>query len=134
MADDDDLESKQCQYTNAQASIKHGGTPPEFVYALYDLEKDPYEVVNLYDEGSTELEGVKQALYADLYAVHARATKDRSEGAAQILSTCEVKWNQAGGYIMPFEEADSGSGGDKTVPSYCGMWDGSKGNILSSRW
>lgn len=93
-------------------------------------------MVNLYDEGSTELEGVKQALYADLYAVHARATKDRSEGAAQILSTCEVKWNQAGGYIMPFEEAESGSGsssGGKSVPSYCGMWDDSKGSILSSR-
>jgi hypothetical protein len=88
-------------------------------------------VVNLYDTGSTELEAVKQALYADLYAVHARATKDKSEGAAQILSTCEPKWRAAGGYIMPFEEPEMG--GDATVPAYCGMWDDSKGSILSRR-
>ena len=134
LADDDDLESKQCQYVNAQASIKHGGTPPEFVFALYDLINDPYEVVNLYDAGTTEVETVKQALYADLYAVHARATKDRSEGASQILSTCELKWKAAGGYIMPFEDpevADSSTG--RNFPLYCGIWDDSKGSILTRR-
>ena len=78
--DDDELESKQCQYTSAQASAKHGTTTPAFVYTLFDLQNDPYEQHNLYDVGTAEVEAIKAELYKDLAAVHARAAHDHSEG------------------------------------------------------
>jgi len=125
--DDDNLESKQCQYTSAQASSKHGTTPPAFVYALFDLQSDPYEKVNLYDDDTYA--AVKAELYADLAAVHARAAPDQSEGVTQELTTCEATWQAAGGYIVPFHDAESPAavGGPEGIvraaPALCGVWD-----------
>ena len=78
--DDDQLESKQCQYASAQTSIKHGASTPMFVYTLFDLQTDPFEQHNLYDVGTIEIEAIKTELYKDLATVHARATHDHSEG------------------------------------------------------
>ena len=83
--DDDQLESKQCQYTSAQASVKHGATTPTFVYTLFDLQMDPYEHNNLYDVGTVEIEAIKAELYKDLAAVHAIATHDHSEGEITLF-------------------------------------------------
>ena len=80
------LESKQCQYTSAQASAKHGTTTPAFVYTLFDLQTDPFEQHNLYDVGTVELETVKAELYKGLAAVHARAAHDHFEGDTQFMN------------------------------------------------
>ena len=90
--------------------------------ALFDLQNDPYERINLYDSTNTEIQSAKAELYRLVDTVTQKAQQDDIRSYKSLITANEV-WKTAGNYIVPYLSVDadyySGVAYSSTYPLLC---------------
>ena len=105
-ADDDNADVTEC------SSVAEELTQGDFVYALFDLQNDPYETTNIYaqgDEKGSDIAARRAALYAKLDEAHA-ASKVNLASAEATSEVAPQVWKEVGhDYIVPWVEVEAES-------------------------
>lgn len=110
LADDGDLKSQSCpQFLSVEGN---------YTRFLFDLEEDPSEKFNLYDEPS--LDGVKAELYSLINYYAARTALDVNPKINADIA--ESFWEQQGNIVLPWK-SDPEETMHRTPPSRCVPYD-----------
>ena len=90
--------------------------------AIFDLENDPYERTNLYDQTSADIISAKAELYRLVDTVTQNARQDDIRSYKSVMTANDV-WKTAGNYIIPYLSVDadyySGIAYSSTYPELC---------------
>ena len=116
LADDDGPNTSMCSTTAPVATLGN------YVMALFDLQNDPYERINLYDQTSSEIQTAKAELYRLVDTVTQKARQDDIRSYKSLITANDV-WKTAGNYIVPYLSVDadyySGIAYSTTYPELC---------------
>ena len=110
LENDDSLAEAICSQTLAASGI--------FTYFLFDLENDPYETTNLYDDGSDETEAAKTELYAYLEAYEEKSNVMAADVQTRSMRTMPV-WKDHNDYMVPWVNEDDIIEFKGTYPEDC---------------
>ena len=110
LENDDSLAEAMCSQTLAANGI--------FTYFLFDLENDPYETTNLYDDESDEIEAAKTELYAYLEAYEEKSNTMSVNVQTRSMHTMPV-WKDHNNYMMPWVNEDDIIEFKGTYPEDC---------------
>ena len=110
LENDDSLAEGICSQTLAANGI--------FTYFLFDLENDPYETTNLYDDDSDEVETAKTELYLYLEAYEEKSNTMSADVQTRSMHTMPV-WKDHNNYMMPWVNEDDIIEFKGTYPEDC---------------
>ena len=123
--DDEGSNESECSATSSYVFLG------DYTKALFDLQNDPYEQVNLYDSTRGGISVVKSQLYSliDYYNMRSRTDLVKS---VKALDAATLAWDSANGYIVPFQE-DEGEDAEtvfsSSYPSFCEPKLGGKSSV-----
>ena len=115
-ADDDGPNTSMCSTTSPLASLG------DFVFALFDLQNDPYEKVNLFDSDEPDVVAAKAELYQLMEGLNQQSKRDDIRSYKSLMTATTV-WAGADNYIVPYLDAGSdyyeGVAASGTYPLLC---------------